>query len=82
MTIIVGRDCWFCGSTYDFMISGYGVYPNIWNESKGVGYHYCSECADKVTPLHEEMWKLHDDVERNLQGMESMLNDKEEYGTG
>jgi hypothetical protein len=79
MTIIVKRECWFCGSTYGFMTSGYGVDPSIWNEAKGVGYHYCSECADKVTPLHEEMWKLQDDVERNLQRMESLLNDPDSW---
>lgn len=75
MTIIIQRECWFCDSTYGYMVSGYGVSPSRWNNAKGVGYHYCSECADRVTPFHTKMWRLRDDIEKNLGRMDAMFND-------
>jgi len=76
---VVTRDCWFCGSSYGYMVSGYGVSPGEWNANRGVGYHYCSDCADRVTSWHRKVWRLEDDIDRNLKSIVHMLSNYERW---
>lgn len=79
MSRIIRRDCWFCGKAFGYMASGYGVDPVAWNQTRGVGFHYCSQCAHKVTPLHEKMWVLRDEIEGNILVLEMIVRDTDRW---
>ena len=67
MSRVHNMTCKACGGHYQYMSSGYGIDPRVWND--GASRFTCAGCREKVTSFQAKAWSLGSAIEKNIFGM-------------